>query len=128
MVFDSDSSVRYLWSYDNYYRPKGETKWILDLKNNAGEGISEWGFNKNNSLYIFEPHISQIEILNEDCFIIQDEMTIESSQPLPDNMGTLTIIYGDYPAGTLKRIDVVYTSATADEGPSFFPPWPYWPE
>jgi hypothetical protein len=132
MVFDT--FARTLSVRNQYRRPKGETEWTLTgISNLLGESQSDWGFDKNDSLYI-NINVSgegtdfrRIEILNEDRFIIKDAIIVESIRPIPDKEGTVTIIFGDYPSGTVRRIDNVYRVAAANEGPHMIPPWPYWP-
>lgn len=128
IVYDSDSTARTAFHYDLYSRPKDESDWIPRQTSLTGEAKTEWGFDLDEKPYlnIYGTRPILIELVNENCFILKDAYVIESTQTLNFNSGTMTFIFGDYPAGTLKSIDAVYKSAAGSEGPPWFPPWPFW--
>jgi hypothetical protein len=127
MVFESIGSVRFANLSDYCSLPKDSTEEIsCDLGYPFDHG-SEWGFELNDSLFVITQHffggqqISRIEIINDDELVIKDTRIIEGIDPL--HVGSY-YKYGDYPSGVLRRIDQVYKSASANEGPEWFHQWP----
>lgn len=128
IIFENDTISRTAFNFNSYYRPKDSSDWITQTTNLTGEGYTEWGFDTESKPYL-NIHGSRpilIEIVDENCFILKDAYLIESTQSSHSGSVTITFKFGDDPSGQLKSIDAVYRSASAQEGPPWFPPWPYW--
>ena len=68
-----------------------------------------------------------IDVIDEDMFILRDAYVIETIESFNSGEGNTTYTFGDFPPDKLARIDAVYRSAFASDGPNWFPSWPYWP-
>jgi hypothetical protein len=127
MVFDSIGSVRFANLSDYCALPKDSTEEISCDLGYPFDHQSEWGFDKNDSLFVVTQYffggqqISRIEVINDYEIIIKDTRIIEGRDPLL--VGSY-YKYGDYPSGVLRRIDQVFKSASSDEGPEWFHQWP----
>jgi len=130
IVFENDSIALSAFNFDFYSRPGHDNDWKLEGRDLTGVGGTDWGFDAqgNPHLGLLNDRPILIRLLNTDRFILKDAYRIETTEPLVYGSGTVTYLFGNYPSGTLKSIDVVYRAAGADEGPDWFPPWRYWPE
>lgn len=127
IVFDSNSSVRFANLSDYCSLPKDSSEEVSCDLGYPFDHQSEWGFDKNDSLFVVTGHFfggkqfSRVEIISDDELIIKDTRIIEGLDPL--EVGSY-YKYGNDPAGVLKRIDQVFKSAPSDEKPDWFLVWP----
>ncbi len=130
IVFENDTIALSAYNLDFYARADAQAEWELTSQNNTGGGWTDWGFNADDipHLSLLKPWPVLIRVVDEHQFILEDAYRIETSEEILSGSATLTYRFGNYPSGTLKRIDAVYLSAGPDEGPNWFPRWNYWPE
>ena len=128
IVFDEVVALT-AFNYNLYYREKGDSAWISTRIQIPGEAGSHWGKRADSLAYM--NHESErpilIDVIDEDMFILRDAYVIETIESFHIGEGNTTYTFGDFPPNKLARIDAVYRSAFALEGPNWFPAWPYWP-
>jgi hypothetical protein len=129
IVFENDTLGLTAFNMDYYSRPDDQADWESTGKNNAGVGWTDWGFDAKGipHLSILKERSIRIRMVSVNKFILEDAYRIETTEDILSGTATRTYLFGDYPPGTLERIDAVYLAAGVDEGPNWFPTWYYWP-
>lgn len=128
IVFDQVAALT-AFNYNLYYREKGDSAWRATRFQIPGEAGTLWGKRADSLAYL--NHESErpilIDVIDEDMFILRDAYVIETIESYNFGEGNITYTFGDFPSKNLASIDAVYRSASASEGPNWFPSWPYWP-
>jgi len=130
IVFEDDTLALTAFNLDFYSRPNDQENWELDSRNNTGVGWTDWGSDAHGNPYLSlrKEWPILIRVVNSHKFILENAYRIETTEDIFSGSATLTYRFGEYPPGSLERIDAVYLSAGPDEGPNWFPPWSYWPQ
>ena len=129
IIFDTESFAATAFNFNHYSRPKGDTVWIQEDKDLTGEGFTEWGPDQTGQPYL-NPNGErpiQIDLLDEQTFVLVDAYLIESTQPLYFGSDSITYTFGTFHPADILQIDAIYRAAGRDEGPNWFPAWRFWP-
>lgn len=128
LVFENDTFAVTAYTFDWYYRPKGEYQWFLERDSLTGVAGAIWGRGDDLKFYMNpgEERPVWIDLRREDLLILRDVYQIETIKQSFTGDLFLTYIFGEFPVESLDHMDAHYRSASLDEGPHWSPYWEFW--